>query len=97
MSEKTIIQAPKEDSRAQQRLVDKMYLSAVKNRLSQLNNPSDNDCKRWVWELIQNAKDTIAKDPSRSSIDVKIEIEGDTVRFRHNGNPFTADARLGLL
>ena len=29
------------------------------NRLRELENPSDNDCKRWIWELIQNAKDSI--------------------------------------
>lgn len=28
---------------------------------------------------------------------MRIEIEGDIVRFRHDGNPFTSDARFGLL
>lgn len=74
-----------------------MYISNVAKRLRQLNQPSDVDRKRWVWELIQNAKDTIASDPTRNQINVRIEIEGDIVRFRHDGNPFTSDARFGLL
>lgn len=97
MGTKTTIPAPEVNTQAYEKVLDKMYVSAVKNRLNQLNNPSDNDRKRWIWELIQNAKDTIAKDPNRSSVDVRIEIEGDTVRFRHNGAPFTPDTRLGLL
>lgn len=80
-----------------EKLLRKMYISNVAKRLRQLNQPSDVDCKRWVWELIQNAKDTIASDPTRNQINVRIEIEGDIVRFRHDGNPFTSDARFGLL
>ena len=74
-----------------------MYISNVSKRLRALNQPNDNDRKRWVWELIQNAKDSIAKDPQRSKVNVRIEIDGDVVRFRHDGNPFTMDARFGLL
>ena len=37
----------------------KIYLANVKNRLRDLNNPSNIDCKRWIWELVQNAKDSI--------------------------------------
>ena len=100
---RTTIPAPEVNSKAQERVFDKMYITNVEKRLRELNSPSDNDKKRWVWELIQNAKDTIAKDPTRNSIDVRIEITkdenngGDIVRFRHNGSPFTPDARLGLL
>lgn len=103
MCEKTKIQAPEVNSKAQERVFDKMYITNVEKRLRELNSPSDNDKKRWVWELIQNAKDTIAKDPSRNTIDVRIEISkdeingGDVVCFRHNGSPFTPDARFGLL
>ena len=102
MGLKTTIAAPAVNSKAQERVFDKMYITNVEKRLRELNSPSDNDKKRWVWELIQNAKDTIAKDPFRNTIDVRIEItkgdkNEDIVRFRHNGSPFTPDARLGLL
>lgn len=97
MGSKTKIPAPEVNSKAYERVFDKMYITNVEKRLRELNSPSDNDRKRWVWELIQNAKDTIAKDPNRSTIDIRIEVDGDIVRFRHNGAPFTPDARLGLL
>lgn len=97
MESRTKIPAPEVNVRALESVLNKMYIAAVKNRLRQLNTPSDNDKKRWVWELVQNAKDTIAKDPNRKSVDVRIEIEGDIVRFKHNGAPFTPEARLGLL
>lgn len=75
-----------------------MYIGNVSNRLDELNNnPQDNDRRRWIWELIQNAKDTIAQDPNRNGVNILIEIDGDNVYFRHDGNPFTADALFGLL
>lgn len=97
MDSKTKISAPEVDAKARECVFDKMYITNVEKRLRELNSPSDNDRKRWVWELIQNAKDTIAKEPNRDTIDVRIEVEGNIVRFRHNGAPFTPEARLGLL
>ena len=82
---------------ATEKLLRKMYISNVAKRLRQLNQPSDVDRKRWVWELIQNAKDTIVGDPTKKEINVRIDIDGDIVKFRHDGSPFTADARFGLL
>lgn len=102
MGTKTAIPAPEVNSKAQERIFDKMYITNVEKRLRELNSPSEIDKKRWVWELIQNAKDTIAKDPNKNSINVRIEISKgenniDIVRFRHDGSPFTPDARFGLL
>lgn len=97
MKSKTKIPAPEVNNKAQERIFDKMYITNVEKRLRELNSPSDNDKKRWIWELIQNAKDTIAKDPNRDTIDIRIEVEGNIVRFRHNGAPFTPEARYGLL
>lgn len=94
---KTEIAPPSVIKGSYEKLLRKMYISNVAKRLRQLNQPSDVDRKRWVWELIQNAKDTIVSDPTRNQINVRIEIEGNIVRFRHDGNPFTSDARFGLL
>ena len=95
--EKKKIAPPSITRDATEKLLRKMYISNVAKRLRQLNQPSDVDRKRWVWELIQNAKDTIVSDPSKNEINVRIDIDGDTVKFRHDGSPFTADARFGLL
>lgn len=48
----------------------------------ELNNTQDS-ARRWVWELIQNAKDV-----SDEGVVIKIDVEEDTVRFRHDGKPF---------
>ena len=90
-------EAPKANDRALERLLDKMYISNVSKRLRELNQPNDIDRKRWIWELLQNAKDTIANNPTRDTIHARILIDGDIVRFQHDGDPFKADARLGLL
>lgn len=94
---KTRIEQPQSVSGALDELLDKMYISNVQNRLRQLNEPAENDCKRWVWELIQNAKDSIAQDENRHSVDIKLIVRDKEVRFSHNGAPFTAKAQLGLL
>lgn len=97
MTELTTVAAPKGAQDALEELVRKMYISNVSKRLRELNQPTETDKKRWVWELIQNAKDTIASDPIRNFINVRIDIDGDKVTFIHDGNPFTLNARFGLL
>lgn len=97
MDNNQLIEEPIGAHNAENDLLSDMYLSNVKKRLRALNQPPENDRKRWVWELIQNAKDSISKDPNRSSVDIEIEINDDTVKFIHNGSPFTYKARLGLL
>lgn len=94
---KEIISSPDVNTDAMNEVFDNMYITNVEKRLRELNAPSEIDKKRWVWELIQNAKDTIALDPNRNEINVRIEINGDTVKFKHDGAPFTAKARYGLL
>ena len=93
----TRINQPQSVSGAFDELLNKMYISNVQNRLRQLNEPTPNDCKRWVWELIQNAKDSISQDESRKFVDIRLVIKDKEVKFSHNGSPFTAKAQLGLL
>ena len=91
------ISAPKSTEKALEKLRDKMYISNVSKRLRELNQPNDIDRKRWIWELLQNAKDSITNKPDRDSIKARILIDGDVVKFQHDGAPFTAYTRLGLL
>ena len=56
-----------------QKILSKMYVSNVKNRLREMDTPSETDCKRWIWELMQNAKDSISG-TDRKTVDVKLEI-----------------------
>ena len=50
--------------------------------------------KRWFWELLQNAKDSIEDD---EKIQVKIEISEDEISFSHSGNAFELDDILSLI
>lgn len=50
-----------------------------------------NTDKRWFWELLQNAKDTVVR--SKGKVDIRLilsknEANEPYVRFEHNGNPF---------
>ena len=47
--------------------------------------------RRWIWELIQNAKDVHQSDGVRIIIDYYKDGEDSYIAFKHNGKPFTAD------
>jgi len=46
--------------------------------------------RRWIWELLQNAKD-VCYDDGQVSIEVSFEQQEETgiVEFKHNGKPFS--------
>ena len=43
--------------------------------------------ERWIWELLQNAKDSAAQ--GQHSVKVELTVADDYVEFRHSGKPFT--------
>ncbi len=47
--------------------------------------------RRWIWELIQNAKDVHQKDGIMIIVDYRKNTDSSYISFRHNGKPFTAD------
>ena len=50
--------------------------------------------RRWIWELIQNAKDV----PNKfNKVEIKIELNQNSLKFSHNGSYFTIDNILGIL
>ena len=72
-----------------------LFVQAASNRMRELQSPSDADLKRWVWELLQNAKDTISTDNGRQNVDAVINANENIVEFRHNGAPFNPKTILG--
>ena len=61
------------------------------------NNESDREGRqrRWVWELLQNARDASSDDVTRLVASIKV---GDSeLVFRHNGRGFTADEVAHLI
>jgi hypothetical protein len=47
--------------------------------------------RRWVWELIQNAKDVHLNEGVKIKIEHHPDIDNPYISFKHNGMPFTAD------
>ena len=82
---------------AVRKVLIKNITSGLYTRLRSGGGHTDVDRKRWIWELIQNAKDSIVGDSQRKCVDIFCEIESDSVRFVHDGSPFTEDAQLGLI
>ena len=80
------------------------YVNNLHDRLPQLVDPSDIDCQRWPWELVQNAKDTVVKrlNPEERFVDIIIKFYTDSngekkLYFEHNGDQFTNKAITGLI
>jgi len=79
-------------------IFDNVLIANIRNRLRDLENPSGEDCKRWIWELFQNAKDSIAGQEDRSSVNIVISVEkDDKYIFKHDGSPFTDKTLPALL
>jgi hypothetical protein len=49
---------------------------------------------RWLYELIQNARDSF--DPNRA-LQIEVTISQEEIKFRHNGRPFSDEEILSLI
>ena len=58
------------------------------NRLNDLEKTIEKNRGRWAWELLQNAKDSVAEDDYKR-VSVKIEFNTNSLKFSHNGIHFT--------
>ncbi len=67
----------------------------IKTRLHDLDKAVDSNKGRWAWELLQNAKDSVA-DTDRK-VSVQIELSKDKVEFRHNGKHFDEQDIIGII
>jgi len=72
----------------------KLTADKIKQILSKILNDPSQSSKRWIWELMQNAKDLSNK---FKEVSVKIEISENELVFRHNGNPFKIANITGLI
>jgi hypothetical protein len=61
-----------------------------------LEKTVENNQGRWAWELLQNAKDSIA-DYNDKNVSVKIELHEEYVEFSHNGMFFTEQDVRGII
>lgn len=63
--------------------VSTKILDGIKTLIS---NADDSSERRWIWELLQNAKDVAPE-----NVKIEIEFDNDYIEFSHNGAPFTID------
>ena len=61
------------------------------NHLRAMVENSPTASRRWVWELIQNAKDVHPQHGTHIFIDHNPNNASPYLKFLHNGRPFTAD------
>lgn len=64
-------------------------------RLHDIEKTAEYNLGRWAWELLQNAKDSIADDERK--VNVEIAYNENFVTFTHDGNHFSEQDIRGLI
>ena len=72
----------------------KLTADKIKQILSKVLNDPSQSAKRWVWELMQNAKDV---KNIFGQVSIQIELFEDKLVFSHNGDPFKISNITGLI
>lgn len=81
-------------SASEQRAHSQLTATKILKELSELRANADESPispRRWVWELIQNAKDVGQDGRVAIQIESQLDGHGPHVAFRHTGRPFTAE------
>ena len=78
---------------ANERRRKKSEISAILLDLERLQSIPAERKKRWIWELLQNARDEA---PVHGST-VTVRLKENELQFIHNGNPFNIDSLLAII
>lgn len=70
---------------------DQSDARSIINEIERLNSFEGEHRYRWIWELLQNAKDEAG-----NGIDIVCELDEHNFRFKHNGQPFLSEHLLAL-
>lgn len=85
----------KEDiEKVQSKITEEIHADSVFRDIEAREKERNKFEKRWFWELLQNAKDSINK---TQRIKVKIDITDAEISFSHTGNPFELRDILSLI
>ena len=79
-------------SQSKQKVYEKAVATKIldlMNKLRESNN--QNNSRRWIWELLQNAKDVKSPEKGRVEIVVDLNTDDKTLAFKHNGRCFSSD------
>jgi hypothetical protein len=72
----------------------KLTADKVIQILDQVRDEGKKSRRRWIWELMQNAKDV---KNVYGQVSIEIELTAEQLIFRHNGDPFRIDNLTGLI
>lgn len=72
-------------------IADKLYQGIKK-----IIDADENEKRRWIWELLQNAKD-VRNTVGNGKVSIQIELTENELLFKHNGHPFQLSHLTGLL
>jgi hypothetical protein len=67
---------------------------AIFDHLAEFANLGGVHERRWLWELLQNAKDSVE---GTQTLSVEVQIQDNQLVFRHSGTPFTDDEVIHLI
>lgn len=81
-----------------QQIINRGFIKQICDKILQgiekVQNAPDYERRRWIWELMQNAKDV----PNCfGSVSIKLELYPDRLVFSHNGDPFTKEHLSSLI
>ena len=72
----------------------KLTADKVIQILDQVRDEGKKSRRRWIWELMQNAKDVPNK---YGRVSVYIELSEGQLTFKHNGDPFLVENITGII
>ena len=72
----------------------KLSADKIIEKLDELREEGKKSKRRWIWELMQNAKDVPNK---YGKVSIEITLSQNELIFAHNGNAFTIDNLTGLV
>ncbi|WP_431109219.1 sacsin N-terminal ATP-binding-like domain-containing protein [Winogradskyella poriferorum] len=80
-------------------VVFKLSAKDINDKLIKVRNRPEIAKRRWFWELLQNAKDSVSKD---EKVDIRLVISKNAngipfIDFSHNGNPFKYEDAKNLI
>ncbi|GAA4389499.1 hypothetical protein GCM10023186_36890 [Hymenobacter koreensis] len=73
----------------------KQHADKIIQHLRTVRNEAGKSRRRWIWELMQNAKDIPNTHPGGVSIEIRLSPR--ELRFSHDGEPFSLDNLYGLV
>ena len=83
-------------AQAREEQLDRNEARRMRTSVHQARGGTSGAGSRWPFELTQNAHDPGARD-GKVGVDIKLEFDGHSVLYEHNGKPFTMQDLAALL